>query len=47
MMEGSESVPLTNGSGSGEAQKLKDPTDLDPDAEHWFKEGLKTNETIK
>jgi hypothetical protein len=46
MMEGSVSgsVPMTNGSGSGEAQKLTDP---DLDLEHWFKEDLKTNEIVK
>jgi hypothetical protein len=38
MMEGSESVHLTNGSGSSETQKRSDP---DSDAEHWFKGGCK------
>ncbi len=47
MMEGSESLPLTNGSGSGETQKLIDTTDPDLDAEHWFKGGLKTNAIVK
>ncbi len=35
------------GSESGEAQPLTDPTDPDPDAELWFKKGLKTNKTVK
>jgi hypothetical protein len=38
---------IMKGSESGEAQPLTDPTDPDPDAELWFKKGLKTNKTVK
>jgi hypothetical protein len=38
MIEGSGSVPLTKGSGSRMAQKHTDPTDPDPDPQHWLTE---------
>jgi hypothetical protein len=36
MIEGSGSIPLTNGSGSRRPNPTDQDTDSDPDPQHWF-----------